>query len=137
MWTYDELVATAYVFYGRVLTTKTIAGLLATFDDKIVNHVMDKLVNKVTPDDSCYLMLAPEFNLEDLEDLVNPEILKSLINRANIPYGEYLEKILGIRDKELRDLLLEKFTCLIDFRNINLRQLDEQEHDKYKVRVKK
>ncbi len=137
MWTYDELVATAYVFYGRVLTTQTIAGLLVTFNGKVVNHVMDKLANKVILDDNCQLVLVPEFNLEDLQDLVNPEILRSLINRANIPYGDYLEKILGIEDKELRDILLEKFTYLIDFHSINLRQLDEKEHDKYKVRMKK
>ena len=135
MWTYDELVATAYVFYGRILTTQTIAKLLVTFNDKVVNHIMDKLANKVILDDNCQLKLVPDFNLEDLEDLVNPEILRSLINRANIPYSNYLERILGIKDKELRDLLLEKFTYLIDFQSINLRQLDEQEHEKNKVRV--
>ena len=137
MWTYDELVATAYVFYGRVLTTQTIAGLLVTFNDKIENHVMNKLANIVVLDDCCHIKLIPDFKLEKLDELVNPEILKSLIIRANIPYEEYLERILGIKDKELKNLLLEKFTYLIDFRNINLRQLDEQEHAKYKVRVKK
>ena len=85
MWTYDELVATAYVFYGRILTTQTIAKLLVTFNDKVVNHIMDKLANKVILDDNCQLKLVPDVNLEDLEDLVNPEILRSLINRANIP----------------------------------------------------
>ena len=137
MWTYDELVATAYVFYGRVLTTQTIAKLLVSFNDRVTRPVMDKLANKVTLDDSCKLQLVPEFGLEELKELVNPEILKSLINRANIPYRDYLMEILGIKDNELRDLLLEKFTCLIDFKTVNLRQLDEQEHEKYKVRVKK
>ncbi len=136
MWTYDELVATAYVFYGRVLTTQTIAKLLVSFNDKVTKPVMEKLANKVTLDDSCKIQLVPEFDLEELKDLVNPEILKSLINRANIPYRDYLMQILGINDSELRDLLLEKFTYLIDFKAINLRKLDEQEHEKYKVRVK-
>ena len=75
---------------------------------------------------------ANSTTMEIPQDLLRDVFFRAMNKEITL---EEARSILGIKDKELRDLLLEKFTYLIDFQSINLRQLDEQEHEKNKVRV--
>ncbi len=135
MWTYDELVATAYVFYNRCLTTATLIRLYLENKDKISSPKMDKLINKFLPNGDCRIQLVENCSLNDITDFINLDILECLIKRNNISCSSYFITILGMPDKELRDLLLEKCIYLMDFTNVNLRELDENK-DSVKVKVK-
>ena len=106
MWTYDELVATAYVFYRGNLNTLTIARLLRELNIK--DKKMNKLINKFSVDETCH------------SKLVEGAIFNYLISDSEVSLGEYLYDILAIEDTETKNMLLDKYTKLIDFNNINL-----------------
>ena len=131
MWTYDELTATAYVFYKGKLNTLTIAKLLMNLPIK--DKKMNKLASKFTVDETCNIKLAQGATLEDIVDFINPELFAYLVSKTDVSLGEYLYQILAIEDKETRNILLEKYTRLIDFRSINLRENVE----KQKIEVKR
>ena len=131
MWTYDELTATAYVFYKGKLNTLTIAKLLMKLPIK--DKKMNKLASKFTVDGACNINLAQGTILKDIVDFINPELFNYLISKSEVSLGEYLYQILAIEDKETRDILLEKYTRLIDFKSINLRENVE----KQKIKVKR
>ena len=118
MWTYDELVATAYVFYRGNLNTLTIARLLRELNIK--DKKMNKLINKFSVDETCHSKLVEGATLKDLVEFINPEIFNYLISNSEVSLGEFLYDILAIEDQETKDLLLNKYTELIDFSNVNL-----------------
>lgn len=118
MWTYDELVATAYVFYRGNLNTLTIARLLRELNIK--DKKMNKLINKFSVDETCHSKLVEGATLKDLVEFINPEIFSYLIANSDFSLGEFLYDILAIEDTETKNMLLDKYTKLIDFNNINL-----------------
>ena len=118
MWTYDELVATAYVFYRGNLNTLTIARLLRELNIK--DKKMNKLINKFSVDETCHSKLVEGATLKDLVEFINPEIFSYLIANSEVSLGEYLYDILAVEDAETKNMLLDKYTKLIDFNNINL-----------------
>ena len=122
MWTYDELVATAYVFYRGNLNTLTIARLLRELNIK--DKKMNKLINKFSVDDTCHSKLVEGATLKDIVEFINPEIFNYLISNSEVSLGEYLYDILAIEDTETKNMLLDKYTKLIDFSNVNLRDED-------------
>ena len=118
MWTYDELVATAYVFYRGNLNTLTIARLLRELNIK--DKKMNKLINKFSASGTGRINLVEEASLKDIVEFIDPEIFSYLISNSDVSLGEYLYDILAIEDIETKNMLLDKYTKLIDFSNINL-----------------
>ncbi len=125
MFTYDELVATAYVFYKGKLNTLTIAKLLRYLPIK--DKKMNKLASKFIVDGDCNIKLGQGITIKDVVHYINSELFAYLVSKTKVSLGDYLYQILAIEDKEARDILLEKYTRLIDFSNINLREVDAKQ----------
>ena len=85
---------------------------------------MNKLINKFSVDDTCHSKLAEGATLKDIVEFINPEIFNYLISNSEVSLGEYLYDILAIEDTETKNMLLDKYTKLIDFSNVNLRDED-------------
>ncbi len=125
MWTYDELIATAYVFYRGKLNTLTIAKLLVELHIK--DKKMNKLAGKFIVDSNCQVKFAEGIGIKDIIKFINPELFAHLVSNSNVSLRDYLYAILAIKDNDTKDMLLEKFFRLIEFNNIYLGETESKQ----------